>query len=284
MQNNVIQKIEKPTLIEWLHWNLKAVLARAYVRVIALNREPVWLIFDVILPLLSLSAYVFVYRALHAPPEFSGFVILGGAMAAYWLNVVWSMMSQFFWERMGGQLELFMITPISRMSILIGMATGGLLSTTVRAGGAFFLGILIFKVPFHVISWWQLLFIFILTMAALYGMGMLFASLFLLWGREAWHLASLMEDPIYLLSGFYFPVKALGYAIALIASFIPATLGLDGMRQLFYGVKSQGFLPIKIEIEILIVLAFLFLISAKLALDLLEKLSKKTGTLTKRWQ
>jgi len=284
MQSEITEEFKKPGFFTWIHWNLRAVLARAYVRVVALNREPVWLIFDVLMPLLSLSAYVFVYKALNAPPEFAGFVILGGAMAAYWLNVVWSMMSQFFWERMGGQLELFMITPISRMSILIGMATGGLLSTTVRAGGAFFLGVLIFKVPFHVSSWLHLIVIFVLTMAALYGMGMLFASLFLLWGREAWHLASLMEEPIYLLSGFYFPVKALGYVIALIASLIPATLGLDGMRQLFYGARSHGFLPIETEIGVLVILTLVFLISSKLALDLLEKLAKKTGTLTKRWQ
>lgn len=284
MRPEISVDFREPGKLEWLYWNLKAIWARAYVRIVALNREPVWLIFDVFLPLLSLSAYVFVYRVLKAPPAFTGFVILGGAMAAYWLNVVWSMMSQFFWERIGGQLELFMITPISRMSVLIGMATGGLLSTTVRAGGALFLGILIFKVPFHITSWPYLLILFVLTMVALYGMGMLFASLFLLWGREAWHLASLMEEPIYLLSGFYFPVKALGFVLALIASAIPATLGLDGMRQLFYGAQAQGFLPIRYEAGILLGLSLFFLIGSKLALDLLERLAKRSGTLTKRWQ
>ena len=37
------------------------------------------------------SAFVFVYRALQAPPEYIGFVVLGGAMTAFWLNVIWMM-------------------------------------------------------------------------------------------------------------------------------------------------------------------------------------------------
>ncbi len=43
------------------------------------------------LPLVGVSAYVFVYRAIHAPEELVGFVILGGAMSAYWMNVLWAM-------------------------------------------------------------------------------------------------------------------------------------------------------------------------------------------------
>ena len=37
---------------------------------------------------------------------------------------------------------------------------------------------------------------------------MMFASLFLLWGREAWHLVNLLQEPIYLMSGTNFPLAA----------------------------------------------------------------------------
>ena len=69
-------------------WRLfvRTALARAYPRVIGGNREKSWVFFEVVLPLLALSAYVFVYRGLQAPEEFVGFVILGGAMSAFWLH------------------------------------------------------------------------------------------------------------------------------------------------------------------------------------------------------
>jgi len=264
--------------------NLRAAWARAYVRIVGANREPTWILFDTLLPLLALSAYVFVYRAMEAPPEFTGFVILGGAMTAYWMNVLWSMASQFYWEKMSGQLELFLIAPMSRMAILLGMAVGGLFMTTSRAVSALILGCLIFGVRFQVTSPLMLILIFFLTMVSLYGMGMMFSSLFLMWGREAWHLSSLLQEPVYLLSGFYFPVSGLGFWAAAIASLIPLTLGLDGMRQLLFGPKAQGFLPLRWEIIALLFLCAFFLLFAGKGLRLMEEKGKREGTITARWQ
>ena len=50
-----------------------------------------WVFFEILLPFLATSAFVFVYRALQAPPQYIGFVVLGGAMTAFWLNVIWMM-------------------------------------------------------------------------------------------------------------------------------------------------------------------------------------------------
>ena len=68
---------------------------------------------------------MFVYRALQAPPEYIGFVVLGGAMTAFWLNVIWMMASQLWWEKSQGNLELYFAAPMSIMSVLFGMAVGG---------------------------------------------------------------------------------------------------------------------------------------------------------------
>jgi len=42
---------------EYIIRNLKAILGRAYPRIIAANREYSWIIADIILPLLSIIAY-----------------------------------------------------------------------------------------------------------------------------------------------------------------------------------------------------------------------------------
>lgn len=260
---------------------LQTILARAYPRVIGQHREKSWMFFDLLLPMLAVSAYVFVYRAIGAPEEYVGFVVLGGAMTAFWLNILWSMSSQLYWEKEMGNLGLYIMAPNSMMAILLGMALGGLLASTMRALVIMLIGSWIFKVSYEVISFWQLFIVFFLAMIALYGMGMMAASIFLLLSREAWHLANLAQEPIYLVSGFYFPIKALGFWVALGASIIPLSLGMDAMRQLaFPSGSSLGFLSVKVEIIILIVLCGLFILGAKLLLSYMERLAIREGRLT----
>ena len=91
--------------------NVRSVAGRAYPRVRGISREKSWLAFEILLPFLSTSAFVFVYRALKAPPEYIGFVVLGGAMTAFWLNVVWMMAAQLYWDKDQGNLELFFAAP-----------------------------------------------------------------------------------------------------------------------------------------------------------------------------
>jgi ABC-2 type transport system permease protein len=155
----------------------QTVWARAYPRIIAQQRERSWMFFDVFLPMLAVSAYVFVYRAIGAPEAYVGFVVMGGAMTAFWMNVLWGMSSQMYWEKEQGNLALYIIAPNSMMAILLGMALGGMTATTLRALVIILIGGFLFKVQFTVISFWALFGTFLLTMIALYGMGMMFSSI-----------------------------------------------------------------------------------------------------------
>ena len=112
-------------------------------------------------------------------------------------------------------------------------------------------------------------------------MGMMFASVFLLLSREAWHLSNLAQEPVYLFSGFYFPIKSFNFWIAAGASLIPLTLGMDAMRQLVFASGEQfGFLSVNVEIAILVGLGIGFLVAAKILLDYMEKLAIKEGRIT----
>lgn len=274
----VSQRVRKST-----GWRLfiKTVIARAYPRVIGQQRERSWMFFDILLPMLAVSAYVFVYRAIGAPEEYIGFVVVGGAMTAFWMNVLWSMSSQLYWEKEQGNLALYIMAPNSMMAILLGMALGGMVATALRAAAILILGGVLFKVPFQVASFFQLFFVFMITMVALYGMGMMSASLFLLLSREAWHLANLAQEPVYLVSGFYFPIKNFGFWVAVAASLIPLTLGLDALRQLvFPSGPALGFLSVAVETAVLVGLSGIFLVGARSLLQYLEKLAIREGRLT----
>lgn len=263
-----------------------AALARTYPRVAWMFRHRVWLIQETFLPMLSVAAFAYVYRSMNAPPEYVGFVVLGAAMTAFWMNVLWSMGAHLYWERDSGNLELYILSPAPMMGILAGMALGGMTTTGVRALTIVAAGVLLFDVPFHPTSWWLLGFIFILTMVALYGLGMMFASVFLLYGREAWHTVNLLQEPVYLMTGMNFPVKALGqmltHALPAIAMLIPLTGGMDAMRQVLF--RSEGFLSVWTEVGLLIGLSVVFLSLARWTLATLERKARRDGALTVKWQ
>ncbi len=262
---------------------LRTILARSYPRIIGQQREKAWIFFETFLPFVATAGYVYVYRAIQAPEDYIGFAVVGGAMTAFWLNVMWSMSAQMYWEKETGNLALYIMAPNSLMAILLGMAMGGLFATTLRAAVILVLGTWFFHVPFAVTNFLQLFAVFVLTMIALYGLGMLFASLFLLFGRDAWQITNMLQEPVYLLSGFYFPVKSFGFAVALTASILPLTLGLDAMRQLvFASGPTLGFLSVPIEIGVLNVLSVAFIAAAKYWLGRMERLAVQEGTLTDR--
>jgi ABC-2 type transport system permease protein len=266
-------------------WRLfiRTMLARAYPRIIGQQREKAWIFFETFLPFLATVGYIYVYRAMQAPEDYIGFVVMGGAMTAFWLNVMWLMASQLYWEKETGNLALYIMAPNSLMAILFGMALGGMLATCLRALIITVLGTWLFGIQFSISSYGQLFLVFVLTMAALYGLGMLLASLFLLWGREAWQISNALQEPIYFISGFYFPVKSFGFPVAMVSSLLPLTLGMDAMRQLvFASGPTLGFLSVEYEIGILFALAVLFIVAAKYWLDFMEKLAIKEGTLTDR--
>jgi ABC-2 type transport system permease protein len=144
---------------------------------------------------------------------------------------------------------------------------------------------LLFGVRYAVADWAGLALVFLLTLAALYGLGMLLASLFLLWGREAWHLVQLLQEPVYFLGGLYTPIRVLGSFAYLVAGVLPLAVGLDAIRQLaFAGTERIGLLPVGLETGILAAMVVLFIVLAHRALAFVERLARREGRLTIRWQ
>ncbi len=267
-----------------LRLGLKTMIGRAYPRFVSTIREPDWLFYEMALPLLRVIAFALVYQTLKAPPQYIGFVILGGAMTAFWLNVLWSMAAQLHWERQSGNLELYLMAPPSMLWILAGMSFGGIVSTLFRAAVITVAGSLIFGVTYHIVSLPGLVLVFVLTLVALYGLGCMLASLYLFYNREIWAMQEMLQEPVALITGFYFPIRSLGGIAGGIASLIPLTLGLDAMRQLLFPGGWLVFLPLGWEMLILAALVVIFLIGAAWSFSAIERRAKIEGKLSLKWQ
>lgn len=266
--------------------NLRSLAGRAYPRIRTVAREPSWVFFEILLPFLTTSAFVLVYRALQAPEAFVGFAVLGGAMSAFWLNVVWMMAGQLYWEKSQGNLELYFAAPMSLMAVLLGMALGGLFMSASRAAVVLAVSTLVYGVAFEVRDWPLVVAVFLLTMSALYGLGMVLASLFLLWGREAFHLTNLLIEPVYFLSGLNFPVGRLGLLGAIAIVTLPFAVGLDALRQLVFADQHliTGTPPPEVEALILVAMTAVFTLLARWMIRTIERMARSRGSLSIRWQ
>ncbi|MDQ3930000.1 MAG: ABC transporter permease [Chloroflexota bacterium] len=267
---------------------LRAAFGRGYPRVVGAQRELSWLFFDIVIPLITMSASVFLYKALQADPAYIGFVVLGAALATYWLNVLWMMASQLYWDKQAGLLEIYIMSPASMMAILLGMGVGGLYMSTLRAGSIAIMGTLLFNVQMDGSQWGAAALVFFITMVALYGLGMVLSSVFLKWGREAWQVSLALQEPVFFMSGMNFPLNQLFNSVqaltTVVSAIIPVGLGLDALRQLLFPGKIEGVLPWGLELGALAVMGVIFVTVAYLMLKRMEWLAKVEARLSLRWQ
>jgi ABC-2 type transport system permease protein len=207
-------------------------------------------------------------------------------MTAFWLNVLWEMGTHLWWEKSQGNLELYFAAPMHIMAILLGTALGGLVSSSMRALAVLVIATIVYGVSFQVDQWALLSAVFFLTLAALYGLGMMFASLFLMWGREAFHLTELLVEPVYFVSGLNFPVGRLGVLGSIAIFLLPLAVGLDAMRQLAFTDSGYpaGTPSPRIEAMILVGMVVVFVVLARWCLATLERRARHEGRLSVRSQ
>lgn len=141
------------------------------------------------------------------------------------------------WDREFGFLKEIMVTPVNRVSIVLGRIAGG--TTTALIQGLLILGISLLM-GFKIIGISSLLLsiVFMLMIATTFiGLGLIFAS-----KMKDIHGFSLIMNfvifPLFFLSGALFPLGNLPFYIRYISYIDPLTYGVDGLRGTLIGVSS----------------------------------------------
>src|SRR5437667_6097944 len=212
---------------------LKTAYARAWVRTMSMYGEPLWVIVTVGFPLFSMMGMSLLYSSAGATARI-GFAILGGIMLSFWGNVLWSMASQFNWDKQAGLFEIYITSPAPISAILVGMSLGGILGTAPSAVTLAIIGFLLFAPPATPL-WPLVALTFALTLASLYAMGMALSSLYLVYGREADSVNEALHEPVSFLSGVYFPASlAFPAVLQAIALVIPLAVGMDALQRTLF--------------------------------------------------
>ncbi len=261
---------------------MKTMYARAWVRLMSYWGEPVWFAVNLGFPFLSSTAMALLYKSTGLD-SFVGFAILGGIMVSFWGNVLWSMASQFNWDKQLGLFQLYLVSPAPLSAILMGMSVGGIVGTLPSAALVTFCGWLFFSPPISP-SWAAVGLTFALTLSSLYSFGMVLSSVYLAYGREAESMNEALHDPVAMLSGVYFPTigRFSPFPVGLQAavSLIPLTVGMYALRMtLFFG---QGVADIYPYLLALAAMAVVLLFAALRSLKLFEEKGRRRGTLLVR--
>ena len=217
-------------------------LAYAFVeREIALSRrywawEIVWLIYGIVT---SLSV---VYIGVAAPTISGGQVdpqavsrfvlyLLVGTIAWRFLGIIFDNISEVIaWERWEGTIEYTFMSPVPRLTHLIGMCG----ATLVRAL-AFSVGTLVavtLFVPIDLSHANSLSAVVLLVVGALafIGLGIACASFPLMWPEKGLQMSYIVQAVVLLVSGVYYPIDVLPAALQPLGALSPATYVIRGMR------------------------------------------------------
>lgn len=267
----------RPQLNLWL----RTAYARTYVRTKSIYGEPLWLVVGVGFPLFTSMALALLYRST-GNNALTGFAVLGGVMVSFWSNVLWSMASQFNWDKQEGLFEIYITSPAPISAILVGMSLGSIVGTAPSAAFVAVLGWYFFSPPFNPF-WPAVMLVFGLTLASLYALGMAMSSLYLAYSREVDTANEALHEPVSLLSGLYFPTignPAFPFAAQVVASLIPLTIGMDALRRtLFFG---ESFSQVSLHLTALSVMGAVLLFASSKALKALEEKGRRTGAIAVR--
>src|SRR2546428_7790689 len=100
---------------------LRALYARMWMRVMSVFNEPLWIAVNIGFPFFSSVGLGLLYASTGLR-SFVGFAILGGIMISFWGNVLWSMASQFNWDRQVGMFVIYLSSTARMTAVLIGLS------------------------------------------------------------------------------------------------------------------------------------------------------------------
>lgn len=250
-------------------------------------RYPMNAVFRVIEPLFWLAPVYFMgkgfaingqnqgFAAYTGSGDFMGFIILGAMLSSFVSSVFWGIGYSLKNQMDTGVLESNWLTPIPRVTHLIGQTLFNVLITTINSIAMGFIAWLFFgfDLSFEKIA------LAVLTalpmIVAIYGFGFAFAALVMLM-RDANTLVDTGNFIVDMLSGSSFPVRVLPRFLMVIAMGIPLTYGYDAIRGMLIGTRTL--LPLGQEQLILVVFMGVMLVLGALVFKWLERRCRQLGT------
>jgi len=200
--------------------------------------------------------------------------------ATFWnyLSVVFSIIAeQISWERWEGTLEYTMMAPVRRVSQLLGSTVFAIMWGFIHTTVVLTVLVLFFGIDLSHADFVSALVLMLVGSLSIIGIGMMAATLPLIWVERGDQMVFVIQSLLLLISGVYYSVTILPAPMQVVAAFSPATYILDGVRQALIDgapVTAMGghLLP-------LAVMAVVFIPLGVFVFGWAERYAKRTGKL-----
>ena len=209
--------------------------------------------------------------------NYAAFLLIGIALADSLSVSVSTFAAQIREGQMTGALEATMMSPVKLWRILIYSSMWSYILCGLRFGLYLLLGLVFFSVDLEQADLFAGLTVFLLTVFAFAGLGMIWASIVMLVKRgEA--MMNLVGGAFMLLGGVMFPITVLPGWMQIMSALIPLTYGLEGMRLAL--LQGYGLDQLTQPILILIAFSVLLITIGILCFNWAVWLVKERGSLT----
>ena|SRR5579872_929115 len=181
----------------------------------------------------------------YAAPKVGGHRINTGTFITYLAigALTWSYMASLFmciaesvqWERWEGTIEYTLMAPITRLTYVLGACLFAVIYGLARTSVVLAVVILFFHPAAHVGGLWATALIVMVGSISFVGIGIMAATLPLLFTEKGAQMTYVIEACLLLISGVYFPITALPGGVQLLSHLSPATYILQGARTMLLG-------------------------------------------------
>lgn len=208
--------------------------------------------------------------------NFVAYVILGTGMMNLWSTIVFSSATTIDRERHIGTLEIISAAPVGFRTAILGKIVGSVVLGLISTINGYIFIIIISGEKMTIAH--PVLFIFnlIIIIISYIMIALVLAALFSL-SRQARQLTNASEHPIYILSGFIFPITVLPVWTRPLSYLLSPTWGVKTLRLCVMGIDDMSQYQLYMGILILITIAY-YIISKILFAIILKKIRIK-GTL-----
>jgi ABC-2 type transport system permease protein len=268
--------------------NARAFWATAKRELLIRCRYPDWLVAMLLWPILMPTFTVFAVQALAGPDnsggelfaklagtsDYIGFVFIGIVMWT-WLNtVLWQVGATLRTEQRRGTLESNWVTPASRLSIMFGSGLTNMLSSLVTVAVSLIFCKMAWSIDLTFNPFLGL--IFLLSTAAIYGLGLIFASLVLL-VKELNSAVNFVRGMFMVFCGITYPISVMPHWMQSVAKVLPLTYSIRLIREV--GLTGAGYKDVSGTFWVLFAFAASLFAGGYILFILMDSFVSRKGTL-----
>ena len=259
--------------------NLRATASAFKQQGIQFLADPQWIIPSIIAPFIFTIVTLMIYGSSDGPVVLQA--VIGGGVLGMWGNSLFASGYSVSYDRYNGTVEPIMMSPTNLIDVTLGRAIWNTFIGLINALLVFVVAVLMFNTGMDLLN--PLLFFLMLgmTLLSLACLGLIFAALFV-WTRKSSTIFSILEFPIYILSGAMVPVSMLPGPMTYISYILPPSWGVDAMKLAALG-DYEGMIGVGIlaDIAIMIILMFIYAMIARSMFKVIERNVRESGSMTR---